>query len=243
MARAERHRRRGAPGRGLRLAALLLVLAAAAGFAERAVPPPTWRVALVGVADPLQRAALLETLRAHLHGRFFTADLDRVRAALEAHPWLARVELYRRWPDRLLVRVAPRRPVARFNDTLALDAQGRPFTPTALPEDLPRLAGPVDEAEAIWAKYTAWRAVLAAADLKLVGLRREARGAWTLHFADGLEAVLSDRDPEARLRRFVLAWRRLDAADRAAAARVDLRYSNGFAVRWRTDGAEPGTGV
>jgi len=47
--------------------------------------------------------------------------------------------------------------------------------------------------------------------------------------------------PEARLRRLVAAWPAALAGRAGRVARVDLRYTNGFAVRWRP-GAAPGRG-
>src|SRR5512140_1656598 len=51
---------------------------------------------------------------AHLGTGFFAIDLDRVRASVAALPWVERVEVRKRWPDTLEVRVLEREPFARW---------------------------------------------------------------------------------------------------------------------------------
>jgi len=59
-----------------------------------------------------------------------------------------------------------------------------------------------------------------------------------MHLASGTELRLGAGDPESRLRRFARVATRLVDGQTRAIERVDLRYSDGFAVRWGAN-AEP----
>ncbi len=58
----------------------------------------------------------------------------QVELALEAHPWIARAEVTRKWPDRLRLRLQEREPVALVQmgeELFYLDRQGSLFHPLA----------------------------------------------------------------------------------------------------------------
>lgn len=69
--------------------------------------------------------------------------------ALAAHPWIARAELTRIWPDRLLVRIQEREPAAlvQLGELYYVDRQGRLFKPLSPgdPHDFPIITGLVRE--------------------------------------------------------------------------------------------------
>jgi cell division protein FtsQ len=63
------------------------------------------------------------------------------------------------------------------------------------------------------------------------------RGGWTLTLASGAEIAIGREHPRERLKRFLDAWPKLAAGRANSPAYIDLRYANGFAVRWA--GAAP----
>jgi len=48
---------------------------------------------------------------------FFATDLEDVRHAIGSLPWVESVEVRKRWPDTLLVRIYERQPFARWNSS------------------------------------------------------------------------------------------------------------------------------
>ncbi|WP_256364908.1 cell division protein FtsQ/DivIB [Rhodanobacter sp. 115] len=67
----------------------------------------------------------------------------------------------------------------------------------------------------------------------MAGVTLTDRGSWTLATADGAQIVLGDRAlAGARLRRFIDAYPQVVAGHTDHFIYADLRYTNGFAVRW-----------
>ena len=66
------------------------------------------------------------------------------------------------------------------------------------------------------------------------------RRAWSLRLANGLQLGLGRNDIHLRLLRFVRVYAEVLKPRLEAIDSVDLRYTNGFAVRWH-DGLAPAT--
>ena len=78
--------------------------------------------------------------------------------------------------------------------------------------------------------------------LRIVSLGMDARRAWELTLDNGISLTLGSRDAERQMQRFVRFYPQVMAARASDIAQIDLRYSNGFAVRWRTPAAQAAAG-
>ncbi len=196
---------------------------------------PVRRVQIVGTLHHVDRAALQARLRDSVHGGFFSLDLRRVQAALEALPWVYRVSLRRVWPDRLVVAVEEQRPIARWGEDAFLNRYGEVFRAPRTPElaRLPRIDGQPGREKALIERFVAVDRVLSPLGLAVEALQEDARHAQRLRLAGGLEIILGREEQMARLRRFAATYPRALAPFVARVAAVDLRYANGFTVRWR----------
>ncbi len=191
------------------------------------------------VLDPEEIRAVLAPL---WQGRgFFTVDVRAVRETAESMAWVRAAQVRRVWPDRLAVTIEEQVPVARWGRTELLNAAGERF-PVAgrpVPGDLPRLAGPPGTETRVLAVWRDWSTRLAAVGLQPGRLALDARHAWHLVLVDGMRLEPGRKEAEARLARFLAAWPEVAKAAGGRRARyADLRYSNGFAVRWHDDGQE-----
>ncbi len=141
----------------------------------------------------------------------------------------------RRWPASLVVRLAARVAVARWNGVGLLDRRGKIFALArgGLGRGLPRLAGPPGSLRLVFAEFRRWWPLLARARLTPTALSMDRRGGVVLRLRRGPTLRLGARDRRARLLLFLTAalptlrprWRRVRY--------VDLRYPSGFAVGWR----------
>ena len=79
---------------------------------------------------------------------------------------------------------------------------------------------------------------LAPTGLRVAGVTLDDRRAWRLQTDSGFALELGRADTRRRLQRFVQAWPSvfIDRVDELQ--RVDLRYSNGFSVRWQQANAK-----
>jgi cell division protein FtsQ len=163
-------------------------------------------------------------------------DLDELRARVQSLDWVDNVNVGRSWPDTVTVRVTEHQAAARWGETGLLNVRGELFTEHAqhaLPE-LPSLFGPAGTEQEVARRYLAVRGRLAEADLMLEKLTMDERGAWSLVLGGGQEIRLGRRDVEDRLERFFDVVAPALASEMPRVQYVDLRYTNGFAVGWRS---------
>jgi cell division protein FtsQ len=166
---------------------------------------------------------------------FMTVNLSQLRERVQQLDWVDRVNVSRRWPDKLIVRVTEHQAAARWGASGLLNVRGELFTERAKHSfaELPSLAGPPGTERDVARRYLAVRGKLADAGLTLESLELDERGAWLLTLGGGQEIRLGRRDIDERLYRFFKFVAPALAGDLKRVAYVDLRYTSGFAVGWR----------
>ena len=166
---------------------------------------------------------------------FFALDLDAVQKAVAALPWVESVEARKHWPDTLQLRVYERQPFARWNDKQLISRQGRVFD---VPDAgdlvaLPDLQGPDARLAEVVSFYAEASKAFAGAHLRINGVALTERGSWSVTTAGGAHIVIGDREQAGRrLHRFLDVYPQLVAGRHGGFAYADLRYTNGFAIRW-----------
>lgn len=178
-----------------------------------------------------------------VRGTFFTVDLENVRGSLEKLPWVREARVERRWPDTLVVSLVEHVPLARWNDNALVSDTGEVFV-AAVDDALPRLSGPDDSSAEVVAAYRRHQAALGPLGMRIDEMRLTPRRAWRIRLDNGMQLALGREKTDTRVARFVALYPRLfgarpqPAADGSATAAepvlpltVDLRYSDGFAVR------------
>jgi len=84
--------------------------------------------------------------RVDIHSNLLAIKPDQVRSLLESHPWIAKAEVIRNWPNRLLINLKEKNPVALLNRETGLfylDSRGRIIAAARPPQelDLPVITG------------------------------------------------------------------------------------------------------
>lgn len=171
---------------------------------------------------------------------FFETDMNAAKQALEALPWVDAAAVRRVWPDVLHVTLVEQRTAARWGEGALLNPRGEVFTPVrdgGYAGGLPVLEGPTDTAPQVLAFYRRTREVLAPLGLEVERLRMDMRRAWQVGLSNGITVTLGREQGMQRLRRFVRFYPKVVAGRTGAIGEVDLRYPNGFAVKWSAPGA------
>ncbi|WP_051361966.1 cell division protein FtsQ/DivIB [Solimonas soli] len=218
------------------IAAFAAVLAAGWGALEFGSREPVARIQVEGRFTRLKLADVDAAVRPLVDRRFGELDLGAVRAAVEALPWTSRASVERVWPATVRVRAWERVPFARWGDDALLDTEARAFTPPAaeIPEGLPQLAGTAGHEALVADMFRALSARLIQSSFPLQGLTQDARGEWNAHTANGVELRFGREDPQDKLE-VLLGPAEHALKDRMADVQyIDLRYTNGFSVGWRT---------
>ncbi|MGF1546316.1 MAG: cell division protein FtsQ/DivIB [Thiotrichales bacterium] len=190
----------------------------------------------INVIDPERlRATLAESVNAG----FFSQNLGVLQRKLEAVPWVHRVALRRVWPNRLLVVLEEQQPIARWGESALLNRHGEVFTVAVaeIPANLPKITGRVGREHELIQAFIVADQVLQELGLNLVELQEDARLDQRLVLRDGVSLALGRRNREERLQRFAEVFRSTLSPFIARIDGLDLRYANGFAVRWREQDA------
>ena len=166
---------------------------------------------------------------------FFATDLSDVKENLEQRPWVESAAVRRVWPDRLAIEVREKKPLAYWSDGRLVSRTGEVFSPPN-PEvagKLPMLSGPDERVMEVIRMAQTLSDTLAEHQLGFAGLSLEQRGAWTLTLANGIEVVLGRDQVNERFERFMTVYQERLVSRANEVQRVDARYSNGVAVKWK----------
>jgi cell division protein FtsQ len=175
--------------------------------------------------------------RAELQSNFFNVDLTAVRAKIAGEAWIEQVEVRKRWPDTIIVRVLERTAVAHWNDDALMDARATAFQ-VARAEDirgLVRLAGPETRRVELLAFYQQSEPSLRQLSLHMTHAQITERGALTVKLSDGSKIMLGRDQQRERWRRLIENLPTLRSKNVGSRlVEVDMRYTNGLAVRFQS---------
>jgi len=195
---------------------------------------PLQQVQLEAPFEKVSKEQLHELVSAQVDGGFFSVDVAAVTAAVSALPWVDAVEVRRVWPDALHVIVKEQVALARWRDQALVNVRGELFSPAleSFPVGMVELHGPDKSVASMAQQFSVFNQSLEQAGLNMKRVVLSPRRAWELELSDGVTVVLGRSDMEKRLQRFVKFYSPLLAAAEKV-RRIDMRYTNGFAVQWR----------
>ena len=220
--------------RNVLVTALLVGLAAAAWpLLERVQRHTVNSVRVAGEFRHVSRDVLEQVVADQITKGFFEVDVEAVRAASRALPWVREASVRRVWPDSLHVAIVEREPVARWNGDYLMEADATLFEPHGRASQLalPQLFGPQQSEQEVLAAFGRFRTVLGPLGGGIESLRLHERGGWRLVLANGTALILAEGQDAATLKRFARAAVREIAEHLDRIEQVDLRYAGGFAVR------------
>ena len=220
------------------LFALALVTLPVVAVIQGWVGAERWPLRTVTLHGKLQRVSDAQVIAAvypHAQRGFFAVRLEDARASVAKLPWVEHAEVRKQWPDRLVVAVVEHRPFAWWGEDRLLSERGRIISAkgVTVPKGLPRFDGPESRSADLVRLYNESRAMFAVAGLDVRRLRVDERGSWSLTLSNGAELLLGRDDARLRLQRFARLLPQIAQKGRAL-ERADLRYTNGFALRWTT---------
>ena len=234
------------PWRRVATAGTFFLLALAAGYGLiLALDQPIRVVSIEGRFQRVSPVQIEQLVTRGIGAGFMTVNLAAVRARVEALPWVDQARVRRRWPDGLRIELSEQVAAARWGDTGLLNTRGELFIHDArhVPAELPRLSGPEGTEAQVAQRYLSAQGRLTEAGVRMTALDLDARGAWQFQLANGVSVRLGRRDVEQRLERFIETTLPLMAARTQDIAYIDMRYSSGFAIGWKTPGANRPTAL
>ena len=162
-------------------------------------------------------------------------DIQQLQQRALEDPWVNSAAIKRQWPPAIKVTVEEQVAVAKWGKKGLLNHQGDIFIPedTVNLDFLPLLNGPSTDTARVMDQYHTLSQFFKGGETYMLGLTLQARGAWTLLLSNQIEVELGREQVLARLRRFLQLYRGHLYLKGSQIERVDVRYSNGVAVKWR----------
>jgi cell division protein FtsQ len=220
-------------------------ICAAAGVVMWGLDQP---IRTVSVSGRFQRVAPVDVERVvkeRVRGAgLLSVDLAAVHQALHSIPWVDAVSVQRSWPRGLTVLVIEQVAAARWGERGLLNTRGELFATDErhIPPELAQLSGPEGKEAEVAQRYLAAQGRLQQAGLRLTAMRLDARGAWELDLANGVTVRLGRRQVDERFDKFITAALKLVTQRGDDIAYIDMRYTNGFAIGWRSSAPHAATG-
>ena len=203
-------------------------------------------VRVTGKFDHLARPELEAVVREQLSSAsFFTVEVESLRRAAASLPWVRDVAVRRVWPDSVHIAVQERVAVVRWNDDALMEDDASIFKPRDGIDgfELAQLAGPAGQHAQVLDQFRQLSAGIGMVGGGVAGVSLSERGQWEVRFANGMTVVPSTPFDVAALMEFSRILPAILGSDIQRVARIDLRYANGFAVRWREAGEETNVSV
>lgn len=222
------------------LAMVVVFLVACAGVAWVTMGMTTreqWPVRWLELGGAFERISA-EQLRASLAplvtGSFFTVNMEAIRKTAYRQPWVAQAAVSKVWPDTVAVRVIEYQPAAHWTQGRLVSNDGQAFSVPGANEiqGLPWLEGPEEKLEEVFKRWQAFNNLLMPTGEEIQLIRLDARGSWFVELSNGTEVQIGRESATGRLQRLVNSWPELMRDRDLAPMGIDLRYTNGFAVRW-----------
>ncbi|WP_223787576.1 cell division protein FtsQ/DivIB [Marinicella meishanensis] len=216
------------------LLVLLLVVAMMSGL----IQSDRWRISQLEVAAEYQRITpeQLRLMVAKTPERsFFRLDAEQVKANIESMSWVRYAHVVKQWPDTLKITIKEHQAVAIWNGEDLLNQSGEVFKVDAVDhlKALPRIYGISEDSETTLQHFKRFNQLLKPVGYEISEARVNERGDWRLILRNGLEVLLGSEKHEARVLRLAETWDQLLATAERLPEKVDLRYSNGYVVKWR----------
>lgn len=190
---------------------------------------------------PLSRVT--RAVQKNLTGGYFTADLKKVKQALESLPWVARATVRRVYPNTLVVDVEPYQAIALYEDGRLVSQDGVLFQ--ANPEEadhvgrFPNFYGPLSQVQSLALMYRRLSQVFSKIDVQISDLQISDRGTWSLVFSSaripptkveyGRERIGFD-SLLAQTEKLVQVYPKIYDMMKGPPASIDMRYNKALAV-------------
>lgn len=236
--------RRWLPSVSVFLLLLVAVVFAGEKIAAKIIDPEMMQIKSVQVEGVFQQVSSVDVKQvtaSFSDQGFLGIDVEQLKMAVETMPWVKQASVRRIWPDRIYISLEEQSAVAQWGATGLVSPTGELFFPQNRTgfEVLPVLHGPGTDGAVVLSQYRKISEMLAVHEQTVVRLEQDERRAWIVTLNSGVKLLLGRKESETRLARFIDLYPRVLLSWERVIDEVDLRYTNGFAVRWnRASGSE-----
>jgi cell division protein FtsQ len=196
---------------------------------------PIRKINALGTFAHVDEGALRKVVAGTVKGGFFGLNVNEIKSAVEALPWVAEAGVRRVWPDTLAISVTEQTAMATWAKGGLVNTAGELFKPqqSSYPQGLPLFVGPSGMERNMTEQYRKAQGLISEVGLGIDEFHMDARRALKLKLSNDIVLMLGREHTQSRLQRFVRVYPKVLATRAHEIERVDLRYSHGLAVAWR----------
>lgn len=216
---------------------LLLLLALFGGISyllQNHTILPIKTIQLSGTFQYIDQQQIEATLRPFVGEGFFSLDIQQVRHSLSEKSWVELVSIRRIWPDRVVIQIVEKTPVARWDNQHLISDKANIFLANVDAfQHLPSVHGNRLQPASVLNQYYdfARRFVLLGETISDINI--DNRGSVAIELARGFKIKLGRDNIDRKIARLLSIYAEQIKPRRTAIQQLDLRYSNGFAVAWK----------
>ena len=212
----------------------LLLAAIAVTRMEPILPIRT--IQLAGTFEYLDQQDIEASLQTYLGQGFFSLNIHQLQQELNARPWTESVSVRRIWPDKISITIIEKKPVARWDGEHMLSDKAEVYrADTRAFEQLPRVFAANHPPAWVLNQFYRLEARFNKVDEQLMSLHVDSRGALDVELINGLIIKFGRDDIGRKIERLIGIYDSQILPRRDQIQRLDLRYSNGFAVAWKKE--------
>jgi cell division protein FtsQ len=198
---------------------------------------PVASIVVKGEFNYVAQNEVTELVKGMIGGSFIGEDINGIKQSLEARPWIDSVNLIRQWPDILEIVVHEQVPIARWGGSGFVNVRGEIITVEKVSDlsQFSTLSGKREDVGLIMQQYSLLASTLQPYNMSIDVLEKNYRGVWRLQLTNGWKVVVGRGNVYKKIQRltYLLEAKKLDSQMNIES--IDLRYSNGLAVRWVDD--------
>ncbi len=196
---------------------------------------PIQYVRVEGAFQYISKADIEAKIEPLVQVGYFGVNLQLIRQAVMQLPWAETVQVEREWPNRIKLRIYEQKPVVRWQSDGLLNRKGEIFKPLNLDkfQVLPVLYAPMVQRHQLLAVMQGLELTLTDQGWHLAEFNVSQRQSWLLRMENGLTIQLGRWQPLQKFSQLMSALAVVGTDVVGKMAYIDMRYPNGFAVRWR----------
>jgi cell division protein FtsQ len=182
----------------------------------------------------LDREALGPIITPFVQTNLYLLDKKNLEEEIEFNPWVYSASLTSMWPNKLVVKIHEQNPIAFWGKEGMVNEFGEVID-VDLPlqkNKLPMLYSPFDKGREMVESYVKIRQWMKNFPVDIIEFTEDRRGSWLLKLANGMKVKVGRQEHERRLRRFIVGYSNQLVGQVKKIDTVDLRYTNGFSVKW-----------
>ncbi len=169
---------------------------------------------------------------------YFLANLFSLQRQLMKNlAWAEDVSVSRQWPDTIVLTINQKEAVATLNHSVLVTGNGEVFSPpiNTFPPDLFVLIGPTESAAELLTQYRLLSSVATnSVDLLINQVKLSPEGDWSVELSNKIVVMLGNKDILMRFQRFMKIYQQVFIPQHREPSYVDMRYSHGMAVNWKS---------